>query len=80
MFEGLRTQHVLQWDKKIKEFLPWLHYFEGTKNILTSNLSQLLPLPTPSQFAEGKTLVEPVVDPKDDDELFSLMQKLWLSQ
>ncbi len=44
--EGLTTQHVLHWQNKIKEFLPWLHYIEGPKNILADNFSQLLCLPS----------------------------------
>ena len=50
--------------------MPWLHYIEGEKNILADNLSQLLCLSTPSQIAEGKKLIEPVVvsDEEDDKE------------
>ena len=52
--------------------MPWLHYIEGKKNILADNLSCLLCLPTPSQIAEGKKLVEPAIvsDNKDNEEGF----------
>ncbi|KAL7474007.1 hypothetical protein ACHAW6_000009 [Cyclotella cf. meneghiniana] len=38
-FNDLKTQLVLQWCNKIEEFTPWLHYFEGKKNIIAENLS-----------------------------------------
>ena len=71
-FDDLKTQRVLRWRNKIEEYSPWLHYIEGEKNILADNLSRLLRLPTPSQIAEGKKLVEPAVvsDDEDDDEGF----------
>ena len=66
-FDDLKTQRVLLWHNKIEEFSPWLHYIEGEKNILADNLSWLLRLPTPSQIAEGKKLVEPVIVSEDKD-------------
>ena len=69
-FEGLTTQHVLHWLNKIEEFVPWLHYIEGPKNILADNFSWLHCLPSSPQFAEGKKLVEPVVEPENDGEVF----------
>ncbi len=52
--------------------MPWLHYIEGKKYILADNLSRLLCLPTLSQIAEGKKLVEPAIvsDDKDNNEGF----------
>ena len=71
-FDDLKTQRVLRWRNKIEEYSPWLHSIEGKKNILADNLSRVLCLPTPSQIAEGKKLVEPAVisDDNDDDEGF----------
>jgi hypothetical protein len=71
-FDDLKTQRVLRWQNKIEEFSPWLHYIEGERNLLADNLSRLLRLPTPSQIAEGKKLVEPAVvsDDEDDDDGF----------
>jgi hypothetical protein len=66
-FDDPKTQRVLRWHNKIEEFVPWLHYIEGLKNILADNLSQLLHLPTPSQIAEGKKLIEPAVVSDDED-------------
>jgi hypothetical protein len=60
-FDDLKTQRVLCWRNKIKEFLPWLHYIEGKKNIHADNLSRFLCLPTLSQIAEGKKLIEPAI-------------------
>ncbi len=40
-FNTLKTQRVLRWCTKIEEFLPMLHYIEGPRNILASNLSRL---------------------------------------
>jgi hypothetical protein len=71
-FDDLKTQRVLRWCNKIEEYSPWLHYIEGKKNILANNLSRLLCLPTPSQIAEGKKLVELAVVSDDED-------KLWVS-
>jgi hypothetical protein len=58
-FDTLKTQCVLRWHTKIKEFSPMLHYIEGPHNILDDNLSRLHCLVTPAQIAEGKKLVEP---------------------
>jgi hypothetical protein len=71
-FDDLKTQKVLRWHNKIEEFLPWLHYIEGPKNILADNLSQHLRLPTPAQIVEGKKLIEPAIisDDKDDEDGF----------
>ncbi len=71
-FDDLKTQQVLHWWNKIEEFLPWLHYIEGKKNILADNLSRLLCLPTPSQIMEGKKIVEPdiVSDDENDKDRF----------
>ena len=60
-FDDLKTQRVLCWRNKIKEFLPWLHYIEGKKNIHADKLSRFLHLPTLSQIAEGKKLIEPAI-------------------
>jgi hypothetical protein len=57
--DTLKTQRVLRWRTKIKEFSPMLHYIEGPHNILANNLSRLHCLVTPAQIAEGKKLVEP---------------------
>jgi hypothetical protein len=59
MFDTLKTQRVLRWGTKIKEFSPMLHYIEGPRNILANNLSRLHRLVTPAQIAEGKKLIEP---------------------
>ena len=71
-FDDLKTQRVLRWHNKVKEFLPWLHYIKGPRNVLADNLSRLFHLPTPSQIAEGKKLKEPAVvsDDEDDEEGF----------
>ncbi len=37
-FDTLKTQRVLRWCTKIKEFSPMLHYIEGPRNILANNL------------------------------------------
>jgi hypothetical protein len=37
-FYTLKTQCVLCWHTKIKEFSPMLHYIEGPHNILADNL------------------------------------------
>ena len=67
-FDDLKTQKVLRWQNKIEEFLPWLDYIEGKKNILADNLSRLLCLPTPSQITEGKKLIEPAFVSEDEDD------------
>ena len=69
MLDNLKTTSRpsgLRWHNKIKEFLPWLHYIEGPKNILADNLSQLLCLTTRSQIAEGKKLIEPAIVSDDE--------------
>jgi hypothetical protein len=69
----------LRWRTKIEEFLPYLHYIKGEKNVLADNLSCLHRLPTPATLAKGKKLVEPaeVTDDKGnrDDEAFFLEQQ-----
>ena len=52
----------------LAKFLPWLHYIEGKNNILADNLSWLLCLPTLSQIAERKKLIEPAVVSDDEDD------------
>jgi hypothetical protein len=76
MFDTLKTQCVLHWHTKIKKFSPMLHYIEGTRNILASNLSRLHCLVTPAQIAEGKKLVEPPeVFNKEEDNTYFLDQE-----
>jgi hypothetical protein len=76
MFDTLKTQCVLRWRTKIKEFLPMLHYIEGPHNILADNLSRLYHLVTPAQIVEGKKLVEPAeVSIKEKDEAYFLDQE-----
>jgi hypothetical protein len=53
-FDTLKTQCVLRWHTKIKEFSPMLHYIKGPHNILANNLSRLHRLVTPTQIMEGK--------------------------
>ncbi len=67
-FDELKTQRVLHWHNKIEEFLPWLHYIEGPRNILADNLSRLLCLPSPTQITERKKLVEPAIVSDDEDD------------
>jgi hypothetical protein len=75
-FDALKTQCVLRWRKKIKEFSPMLHYIKGPRNILANNLSRLHRLVTPAQIAEGKKLVEPVeVSNEEEDEAYFLDQE-----
>ena len=75
-FDTLKTQHVLCWHTKIKEFSPMLHYIEAPRNILANNLSRLHRLVTPAQVAEGKKLVEPAeVSIKEQDEAYFLDQE-----
>jgi hypothetical protein len=66
--EDIKTQRVLRWCAKLNEFLPFIHYIEGERNILAGQLSRLERLPTPAQLAEGKKLVEPA-DVTDEDRL-----------
>jgi hypothetical protein len=47
-FNTLKTQCVLRWRTKIGEFSPMLHFIEGPRNILASNLSRLHYLVTPA--------------------------------
>ena len=67
-FDDFKTQRVLCWQNKIEEFLPWLHYIEGNRNILADNLSWLLCLPTPSQIVDRKKLIDPTIISYDEDE------------
>jgi hypothetical protein len=70
----IKTQRVLRWHTKIEDFLPYLHYIKGEKNVLADNLSRLHRLPTPATLAKGKKLVEPAEVTDDegnsDDEAF----------
>ncbi len=76
MFDTLKTQHVLRWRTKIKEFLPMLHYIEGPRNILADNLSRLHRLVTPAQIVEGKKLLEPAeVSIEEEDEAYFMDQE-----
>jgi hypothetical protein len=76
IFNSLKTQRVLRQGKKIKEFLPILHYIEGARNILANNLSRLHCLVTPAQFTEGKILIEPAqVFIEEKDEAYFLDQE-----
>jgi hypothetical protein len=36
---------LLRWRTKLEEFLPFVHYIEGDRNILTDQLSRLERLP-----------------------------------
>jgi hypothetical protein len=75
-FNTLKTQHVLCWRTKIKEFSPILHYIKGPCNILANNLSRLHPLVTPAQIAEGKKLLEPAeVALEEEDKVYFLDQE-----
>ena len=70
-FNTLKTQRVLHWHTKIKEFSPMLHYIEGPHNILADNLSRLHCLVTPAQIAEGKKLIEPAeVSNEEEDKAY----------
>jgi len=76
-FDTLTTQRVLRWRNYCEEYAPILHYIEGERNILADNLSRLHRLPTPTQIAEGKRLVEPaVVSDAEDDEFDSFFVDL----
>jgi hypothetical protein len=75
-FDTLKTQHVLRWRTKIKEFPPMLHYIEGPCNILADNLSRLHCLVTLAQIAEEKKPVEPAeVSTEEEDEAYFLDQE-----
>ena len=74
-FDTLKTQRVLHWRNKVEEFSPTLHYIEGPRNILADNLSWLNHLITPTQIAEGKSLIEPTVVLNDEDNMYFLTQK-----
>eukprot|EP00956_Cyclotella_meneghiniana_P018216 scaffold30157_cov48-Cyclotella_meneghiniana.AAC.1 len=75
----IKTQRVLRWRTKIEEFLPYVHYIKGEKNVLADNLSRLNRLPEPASLAKGKKLVEPAVvsddEEESDDEAFFLEQE-----
>ncbi len=76
MFNTLKTQGVIRWHTKIEEFLPMLHYIEGTRNILANNLSRLHHLVTPAQIAEGKKLVDPAeVSIEEEEKAYFLNQE-----
>ena len=69
-------QDALHWRTKIGEFSPMLHFIEGPRNILASNLSRLHYLVTPAQIAEGKKLVEPAeVSNEEEDKAYFLDQE-----
>ncbi len=75
-FDTLKTQCVLRWHTKIKEFSPMLHCIEGPRNILANNLSRLHHLVTLAQIAEGKKLVEPAdVSIEEEDKAYFLDQE-----
>ena len=59
--DTLKTQKVLHWHNKVKEFSHALHYLEGPHNILADSLSMLHFLVTPAQIMEGKNLIEHTV-------------------
>ena len=40
-FDNLKTQRVLRWRTKVKEFSPILKYFEGKKNVVADTFSRL---------------------------------------
>ena len=67
--KDIKTQRVLCWRTKIEEFLSFVHYIEGDRNILADQLSRLERLRTPAPLAEGKKLVEPAE--VTDDETIS---------
>jgi hypothetical protein len=76
MFDTLKTQRVLRWRTKIKEFSPMLHYIKGPHNILAGNLSRLYRLVTPAQITERKKLVEPAeVSIEEEDKAYCLDQE-----
>ena len=66
---------ILHWRNKVEEFSPTLHYIEGPHNILAVNVSRLHCLVTPAQIAERKSLLDPAVVSKDEDELYLLEQE-----
>jgi hypothetical protein len=71
-FDTLKMKRML-WHTKNEEFLPMLHYIEGSHNILANNLSRLHCLVTPTQIAEGKKLVEPAeVSNEEEDKAYFL--------
>ncbi|KAL7474443.1 hypothetical protein ACHAW6_000417 [Cyclotella cf. meneghiniana] len=74
-FDTLKMQWVLHWHNKVEEFSPTLHYIEGPRNILADNLSWLNCLITPTQIAEGKSLVEPTVVLDDANDVYFLTQE-----
>ena len=74
-FDTLKTLRVLHWRNKVEEFSPTLHYIEGPRNILADNLSRLNRLITPTQIAEGKSLIEPTVVSDDDNDMYFLTQE-----
>jgi hypothetical protein len=77
-FNTLKTQCVLCWRTKIEEFTPILHYIEGPRDILASNLSRLYCLVTLAQIAEGKKLVEPAeVSNEEEDKAYFLDQEYY---
>ncbi len=75
-FDTLKTQRVLCWHTKIKEFSPMLHYIKGPCNILADNLSRLHHLVTPAQIMKGKEIIEPAeVSIEEEDEAYFLDQE-----
>ena len=68
IFDSLKTQRVLRWRNKLKEYSPILHYIEGPKNVLADNLLRLHCTITPTQLAEGKNLVNTIPDTDNEDD------------
>jgi hypothetical protein len=71
MFDDFKTQWVLCWHNKIKDFCPdyIILIIEGPQNILVDSLSRLYHLPMPFQITEGKKLIEPAnISVEEDDE------------
>ena len=72
----IKTQWVLRWRTKVEEFLPYLHYIKGEKNVLADNLSRLHCLPTPATLWRGRNLLSLIDDEgNSDDEAFFLEQQ-----
>ncbi len=83
MFDTIKTQRVLCWRTKVKEFSPMLHYIEDSCNILANILLRLHCLITPAQIVEGKKLAEPAevsIEEEDKAYLFLESRILWSKQ
>jgi len=72
-FDTFTTQHVLMWRNYCEEYAPIIHYIEGERNILADNISRLHRLSTPTQIAEGKRLIQPVVVNDTEDTFDSFL-------